>query len=340
MRCLTLADALSEQGAECRFVCREHEGHLIDHIRSRGYEAHALPKPGANAWFESDLAHASWLGVDWLADAQQTLQFLKNTRLDWLIVDHYALDHRWESALRSSCKRIMVIDDLADRRHDCDLLLDHNLRRDAAHRYSALVPSHCRLLLGPKYILVKPEFLQFPKRGRNGVIENIFVYFGSNDQDNQAARAITALAGFPQISCLVVLGNDHPHQEAVYAAADGLSHIKIVNFCSNMAAQMSRADLSLGVCGIAAWERCALGLPSIVCVTADNQREDALALDRLSAVENLGESRNVFSDDWANALTRLVSDPNRLSRMAVASRLVVDGYVDSHTKLLELLCDG
>lgn len=142
MRCLTLADALREQGSECQFVCREHEGHLIGHIRSRGYKAHALPRSSANTSFESDLAHASWLDVDWQTDADQTQEALGSEAVDWLIVDHYALDQRWESALRSSCKRIMVIDDLADRQHDCDLLLDQNYG-SSAERYHGLVSADC-----------------------------------------------------------------------------------------------------------------------------------------------------------------------------------------------------
>jgi len=136
MRCLTLADALREQDAECQFVCREHEGHLMGYIRSRGHDTHALPRTRPSSSFESDLAHASWLGVDWQTDAAQTRQALGNAALDWLIVDHYALDRPWESALRSSCKRIMVIDDLADRQHDCDLLLDQNYG-SSAERYRA-----------------------------------------------------------------------------------------------------------------------------------------------------------------------------------------------------------
>ena len=111
MRCLTLADALREQGAQCHFICRAHEGHLIDLIAERGYQVDALPKPdGEMSSTVDDLAHASWLGVEWSTDAQQTQQFFANTKFDWLIVDHYALDHRWESVLRSVCNRIMVID--------------------------------------------------------------------------------------------------------------------------------------------------------------------------------------------------------------------------------------
>ena len=91
--------------------------------------------------------HAHWLGVDWKTDAAQTRQALGNEPVDWLIVDHYALDFRWESALRSFCKRMMVIDDLADRNHHCDLLLDHNYG-SFTKRYAGLVPTSARSFVG------------------------------------------------------------------------------------------------------------------------------------------------------------------------------------------------
>ncbi len=82
VRCLTLADALREHGAECQFVCREHEGNLIAHIRSRGYEVHALPKPEISLKVRLGLAHSLWLGADWQTDAMQTQQALGTEILD------------------------------------------------------------------------------------------------------------------------------------------------------------------------------------------------------------------------------------------------------------------
>ena len=162
MRCLTLADALRERGAECRFVCREHAGNLLDVIRQRGFEAYGLPL-GDAVTAKSDVSdnllplHAAWLGADWASDAEQTLAAIGDTKFDWLIVDHYALDARWEHRLRCSCHRLMVIDDLADRVHDCDLLLDQNLGRTAAD-YKERVPATCTVLAGAQYALLRPEF--------------------------------------------------------------------------------------------------------------------------------------------------------------------------------------
>lgn len=157
MRCLTLARALRERGAECRFVCRAHPGYLLGRIREQGFEAFALPcasgecaQPGQAA--ESALAHAEWLGTDWRTDAEFTRAALGETIADWLVVDHYALDARWKTALRPHCRKLLVIDDLADREHHCDLLLDQNLVADIEHRYDSKLPEHCgRIILGPQY---------------------------------------------------------------------------------------------------------------------------------------------------------------------------------------------
>src|SRR5690554_2682380 len=123
MRCLTLADALQAQGAQCHFLCREHPGHLCELIEARGYPIHRLPQevrdtdtavtPGA----ESEPVHSGWLGASWDEDAAACLPLLADLAPAWLVVDHYALDHRWESVvidrLADSRPRLLVIDDLA-----------------------------------------------------------------------------------------------------------------------------------------------------------------------------------------------------------------------------------
>ena len=145
MRCLTLADELVKKGANCRFICREHEGHLLAMIQERGYTATALPSDSGMMKSGSEAGtplYQSWLGADWLTDLEQTKNAIGSKTIDWLIVDHYSLDARWEGAMRSACVSLMVIDDLADRKHDCDLLLDQNFGRIPAD-YEHLVPSHC-----------------------------------------------------------------------------------------------------------------------------------------------------------------------------------------------------
>jgi UDP-2,4-diacetamido-2,4,6-trideoxy-beta-L-altropyranose hydrolase len=334
MRCLTLADAIREQGAQCRFICRAHDGHLMDLIAERGHQVDALPKPDREMLSRvGDLAHASWLGVDWSIDAKETQQFLADTNLDWLIVDHYALDHRWESALRSVCNRLMVIDDLADRRHDCDLLLDQNYYLDLKQRYQGLLPERSVFLLGPNFVLLRPEFYLAKQqlRVRDGIIKRILVFFGGNDAKNQTQEVLKALEELqlPNISIDVILGHANPNRELINAKCDRLPNTRYLCQVTNMAELVANADLGIGAGGSAMWERCYLGLPSIVTVTADNQLRTTKAVASLGAIEYLGLSDALGVDDYMRAITNLISDPRRVQRITSAALGIIKQESDT-----------
>ena len=157
MRCLTLADELKKQGAQIRFISRNLPPHLSEMLKAKGVEYIPLITDATQEPID-ELTHSNWLGTSQNQDAQATIQALADCSCDFLVVDHYALDKRWESAVRLSCKKLMVIDDLADRQHDCDVLLDQNFYADMQTRYIDKVPEHCQLLLGPRYALLREEF--------------------------------------------------------------------------------------------------------------------------------------------------------------------------------------
>jgi len=172
IRCLTLAEKLRRLGHKCIFICRDHLGNLSEFVTNKGFVVHLLSTPSdVNFTVENDdTAHAEWLGVSWLIDAEQTLVALGSIEADWLVVDHYALDSRWERLLKKAAGQIMVIDDLADRDHACDLLLDQNLGRELAD-YDYKVPAHCTRLIGPKYALLRPEFARLREKSLTRRVE-------------------------------------------------------------------------------------------------------------------------------------------------------------------------
>ena len=141
--------------------------------------------------------HNPFLHLSQKQDAHETIEILGNIRgdINWMIVDHYALDEQWERLMRPHCMQIMVIDDVADRAHDCDILLDQNLYENAATRYKNLIHGQCRLLLGPKYSLIREEFIQEQKfiKIRNGRIRNILIFYGGVDQSNETLKAINSI---------------------------------------------------------------------------------------------------------------------------------------------------
>lgn len=328
MRCLTLADALREQGAECQFVCREHDGHLMDHIQSRGYVAHALPRPHVRESLESDLAHAHWLGVDWQTDADQTHQALGSEALDWLIVDHYALDHRWESALRPSCKRIMVIDDLADRQHDCDVLLDQNYG-SFSERYRGLVPADCAQCHGPEYALLKPVYAerraQLPPR--DGQVRRALIYFGGGaDAANLTRLAVQAFQA-PELAHIeldIVEVAAYSHQSSLEELVTQRGKATIHQKLPDLADLMVKADLAIGAGGATTWERCCMGLPSVLAVCALNQEKIGEAIDKLGAGVVLYPNDN-FTAEVREQVVMLSNDTKKYLQMSRRAERVCDG---------------
>ena len=317
MRCLALAEALRPQGAEIAFICREQDGDLCGLIAAREFEVLRLPRLSAGE---------IW---DWQSDAVQTARVLsaKWPRADWLAVDHYRLDARWETAMRPIAERIMAIDDLADRRHDCALLVDQNLSRDMDKRYAGLVPESARLLLGPEHALLRAEFATARAAGkrRDGTLRRILVFFGGSDAGNETAKALEGLRLFerPDIAVDVVIGATNPHHERIGRLCAALPGAILHRQVNNMAELMAAADLALGGGGITTWERCCLGLPALVTILADNQVELARAAAEYGAIVNLGAAEVVSAADYRLALEALT--PSQLARMGQRGAALVDG---------------
>lgn len=282
MRCLTLARALREQGHACLFISREHVGNLNALIGSDGFSLHALPAGRAE---DDDLDHSHWLGASQAEDAVACQAPVAAWRPDWLVVDHYALDHRWATQVTPAGCRVLVIDDLADRRHVCELLLDQNLGRQAED-YRALVPDNCTLLVGPGSALLRADFsrLRDPSLARRNQadLQSVLIALGGVDQHNYTGSILEALKSCELpvgIRFTVVLGSTAPHFQAVMAAAQSCPRpVEVLLGIDDMARRMLEADLAIGAAGGTSWERCCLGVPTLLVILAENQRSGALAL--------------------------------------------------------------
>lgn len=330
MRCLTLANVLRFNGSNCFFVCRPHTGHLIDTIKNCGFKVIILPVY-ANGVFSSinNVSHASWLGVDWYTDSMHTIEALKFLTIDWLVVDHYALDKSWEVELRRVTRNILVIDDLADRYHDCDLLLDQNLGRSVFH-YNTLVSNGTLLLLGPNYSLLRPEFSIYRPESlaRRSLpkFECLLVAMGGVDKDNITSKVLVALDDLhlpKDIKINVILGPQSPWIDSIKIQASSMSNSTIIWVDpDNIAYLLTISDLAIGAPGSSAWERCCLGLPSIQIVLADNQMHIAREL----AIRGIAATATIDAlIDQLPQLPGFNGNLSDLTAMSYASRVICDG---------------
>jgi len=332
MRCLTLADALTLKGADCQFICRAHEGNLIEFIRSKGYVAHALPiaheaSEGSNETgpdAPTNPAHSHWLGTTQAHDVEVCAPILGAQRPDWLIVDHYGLDIYWEHALAPYYHALMVIDDLADRRHACKLLLDQTFGRDAAD-YRPLVPRDCQLLCGSQYALLRPEFAALRayslQRRSSPALRELLITLGGVDKDNVTGLVLEALRMCPlpaDCQITVVMGTTAPWLDDIRKQAQDMPWpTRLLVGVSDMAQLMADSDLAIGAAGATSWERCCMGLPTIMIVLAENQKliARAMAVVRAAVVVDvdylLQQLPNVLSHHGDEASLRIMSTAAR-----------------------------
>jgi|SRR5580658_1806784 UDP-2,4-diacetamido-2,4,6-trideoxy-beta-L-altropyranose hydrolase len=300
MRCLTLADELRRQGAACLFLCEEQPGDMTTEIGARGYPVHVL--------------HAG----------------AELASVDVMVVDHYSIGEAWETAVRSCCRYVVVLDDLADRNHNCDLLIDQNLGRTESH-YLPLVPPGCRILTGSDYAMLRAEFAGMRdyslRRREPASLRRVFIFMGGVDRSNITGKVLGALRQGdlpPGASITVVLGPQAPWAEQVRQEAARLpwgSEVRVDP--QDMAQLMADSDLAVGAAGGAAWERCCLGLPSLIIPIADNQLFGAKALSEANAAYNLGDP-DALPESLPRALAAL-RNVERLTEMGACASRLVDG---------------
>ncbi len=321
MRGLTLAAALRQRGAEVCFVCADGPGHLGERIRNAGFGLQ---------WVPAGLAEAD--------DAVATLAVLHRAfgqtgepACDLLLVDHYGLGIAWESMLRPAGRHLAAIDDLADRAHDVDLLLDQNLGRQARD-YARLLPPHTRRLIGPGHALLRPEFAaarpaSLARRASVPHWRHLLISLGGADPQQATVQVLRALAGAAlpaDARVTVVLGALAATREAVAALLPTLPcRTQLLVDVADMASLLANADLAIGAAGGSAWERCCLGLPSALLVLADNQRPGTQALVAAGAALALGEVSDL-PITLPQALRQL-AEPGRLPALSRAASAITDG---------------
>ncbi len=348
MRCLTLAESLRQIGAEVMFACRRLPGNLVGLLFEKGFEVYQLPmenfEPQGHCTAKPRVTvedYSDWLGCSQDQDAQATLKAIGKAQFDWLIVDHYGLDEYWERQLRPITKKLMVIDDLANRAHDCELLLDQNYFVNATSRYDELIPPSPSRLLGPKYALLRPEFAEAQKqlRPRTGKVQRIFVFFGGTDTDNLTGLTLESLSD-PTLEHLevdVVIGINNPHKDKITAQVAQRPRTKLHVQIANIASLMAQADLAIGAGGSTTWERLSLQLPSITVTIAENQHSFTEELHEQGLIERIGDGHSVTVENLRQALQGYLCSYSNLSEGSPQPELV-DGK--GTARVTYCLCKG
>ena len=335
MRCLTLAEALRDKGVEIFFICREYPGNLNSLLAQKGFSVAVLSTSTVGGQSSAENNYP-WLKMSQVEDAELTIQALNDKKPDWLVVDHYGLDIEWEQRIKRHVEKLMVIDDFTKRDHDCDVLLDQNYSVEGEQRYTGFVPSTCKVLLGPVYALLRKEFkfLRESEGSGSRELEKILVFFTSGDDQGETLKAMQGIELFGKVDRIdVVVGQANPNNEAIKKKCDD-HHWGYHCQVDYMPTLIAQADLVIGAGGSSNWERCALGVPALVTILAENQAPIAQDLDSFGVVYNLGWNYNLTPMDYARALDLM--DHERLELMSMKSLNLVDAI--GAERVASILC--
>ncbi|MDC0865585.1 UDP-2,4-diacetamido-2,4,6-trideoxy-beta-L-altropyranose hydrolase [bacterium] len=324
MRCLSLAEEFNREGADITFLSRAHDGNLLDFIAKKGIKVITFPK-------NNILSEASnnWLGVSQDEDADETIKAFKNEKPDWLIVDHYGIDKVWELKVSSHVYNTLVIDDLANREHHCDILLDQNWFEDKKNRYEGLVSKSSTLLLGSEFALLNSKFANYRKnfKPHTGEVKRIFIFFGGSDPHNLTGMAIEALSK-SELSYLevdVVIGGNNMHRKKIEEITSNRVNTNLFIQVDDVAAIMEKADFALGSGGSSTWERMCMGLPMLLISFAENHDILLKDLVKNKYVSYLGHVNNVNTNIIKNALLKNISQSLLVKNQSEKIYKLIDG---------------
>lgn len=311
-RCSALADELAAGGRETVFACRAGYGPTLEYITGLGQKVLKLDSTGPAT-----------------NDLTATARLVGDEKFAWLVADTYDIDGAWLASAKSIADKVAVIDDLADRYFDCDVLINQNLGFDEA--YEVLVPPATVKLIGPKYALLRRPFIEARADGpqRDGRLARILIFMGGDDGSDYTSQAVRAAAGLEaEVELDVVVGPNYSYVGDLHALLDEISTPATLYHgasAEEMADLMVRADLCIGAAGSTSWERCCLGLPSILLVIADNQRSVGDQLEALGAAISIYPNGESLEVAIAKVLDDLFDDAERLIEMSAKAASLVDG---------------
>ena len=311
MRCFALAEVIKTMNFNVYFISKKIKGNIIRNIEDDGYKVFHLDSKS-----------------NWKIDARKTIEIIQHFKNEnnLLLVDNYELSKMWETSLKPIVNKIIIIDDFSNRSHNCNLFIDQNLHT-SKKEINKKIPKNSKKLLGVKYTLLRKEFVEYRKiiKKRSGKINRILIAFGGSDEKNQTLKALKAIKKLDRkkINVDVIVGEPNKNKIKIKKICSMLENSTYYQQIKNMAKIMNKADLAIGAGGVITWERCCLGLPSIVSIVSKNQEDAIKAVSKKGCLINLGRAERLISDDYLNAIKKL--DSRKLIRMQKKCMELIDG---------------
>ncbi|MFT9819922.1 UDP-2,4-diacetamido-2,4,6-trideoxy-beta-L-altropyranose hydrolase [Lysinibacillus sp. NPDC056185] len=330
MRCITLANQLKDKGMNITFITRDLKGNMNKYI-AKHFSIRVLPKIEIeDSW--------QWISDNWQQDVVETIDVLDGMVFDLFVVDHYAIDFKWEKRIRPYTREIMVIDDLANREHDCDILLDQNFYSNMNDRYNKLVPKHCKKYLGPNNALLREEFIKevYLNYNKNN---NILISFGGSDPTGETLKVCKLLKNIipNKYIITIIIGSSNPEKLLIERFCELNNQFTSYFNVTNMARLINESSFCIGGGGVSVIERCVLKKPTLIITVAENQIEIAKDIQQIGAANYIGHYNENYEEVFKDSILKFVKDDLYISNMSNKCREIIDVNVLEKKELINYI---
>ena len=306
MRCLSLADALQEQGWEITFITAEPYFQRL--IQTRGYPCTVLGT--AYDRMEEELSIF--------------LPIIERERPELVILDSYFVTSQYMEAIRN-ISRLLYIDDLNAFDYPADAVVNYNI-----YGPELPYPQNKTYFLGPQYAPLRKEFQGLSQRNTKDRVENVLVSTGGTDQYHVALHCAEYLREhLPRENMIfhLVLGAMNRDIVQLEQIAKDFSFIKLHRQVTDMCSLMLQCDVAISAAGTTLYELCACGLPTVTYILADNQIQGAQMFQKAGLMPCAGDIREdaCFLERLFELLNSLADDFAQRQRIAEQMQGAVDG---------------
>ena len=338
MRCLALAKQVNEQH-NIIFLCQDLPSQVTTMIAEAGVTLLLLRNDLSLVNSENTATGvlSPQIQRHHASKCWSVLVDVLDRNIDLLVVDHYALSAPFCSAMRNYCDNIVVIDDLANRSHDCDVLIDQNVYNEFDTRYEGLLPAHTRTLLGPKYAMLRKEFYQLPTAQRQD--NHLIVCFGGSDPDNLTERTVDILLALSaeDYTADIVVGGAYAKVDILKEKLNDHPNMVLHHNISFLSQLMQRGSFMIGAGGTMHWERARSGIAGLIITLADNQIETTRCLDELNCCVWLGSSDTISDSQIRKAIEFALHSPQNIHDIADNARKLVGEHQSPSFVMDEIL---
>lgn len=325
-RCLNLAQ-LYKKNNNIYFISKNHNFNLNENIKEK-FTCYTIDLKNPD---KVNLNIDSWLGEDYKNDVNKTISVIinNNLKIDWLIIDHYAIDEKWEKIIKKYVKNICVIDDFTNRKHDCNILINQQINNDDIIKYKDILNNDCKILTGNDYLFFHERYYSLNMNKKINSLKKINIFMGGSDTHNITNTIIDICYDFNNKNNLninfdVIIGKSNKNYKQIKNKIINYKNFHLyynLDFIGNL---LLDADLAIGAPGTTSYERCLTQTPTLMICLATNQKTVIQKFIDSETVIYLGDLDSNYQEKLIFNLENLNNYPSELKKMSNNCKKCID----------------